>query len=70
MHVSLNMHCHFLTQSVIIHSFPGGMSESGDADIIETALRETKEELGLIVDRGQVWGTMQAVPSRVNNVSF
>ena len=33
-------------------SFPGGMSESGDASPVETALREANEEIG--IESGQV----------------
>ena len=32
-------------------SFPGGVHERGDKDLIDTALRETKEELGLVNDQ-------------------
>ena len=39
------------TDTVLTHkgqiSFPGGQQESGDADIVETALREAYEEVGL-----------------------
>ena len=35
-------------------SFPGGAAETGDADIIETALREAAEEVALDVDAAQV----------------
>ncbi|KAK3105344.1 hypothetical protein FSP39_023050 [Pinctada imbricata] len=44
--------------------FPGGMAESSDTDIIHTALRETREEIGLHIERDQVWGVMQNIPSR------
>ena len=42
-------------------SFPGGKPESVDADLCETALRETHEEIGHAVDRRSVIGQLEAV---------
>ena len=39
-------------------SFPGGRSEDSDADAIETALRETEEEVGLNRRHVEVLGTL------------
>ena len=39
-------------------SFPGGRAEAGDVDAIDTALRETVEEIGLARDRVEVIGTL------------
>ena len=39
-------------------SFPGGRVESGDKSRIETALRETEEEIGLARDRIDVVGML------------
>ncbi|XP_067915931.1 nucleoside diphosphate-linked moiety X motif 8 [Heterodontus francisci] len=40
-------------------SFPGGKCESSDRDIIDTALRETHEELGFRLAPEHVWGTLK-----------
>jgi 8-oxo-dGTP pyrophosphatase MutT (NUDIX family) len=37
-------------------SFPGGMSESGDGSLVETALREANEEIGLEAEQVRVVG--------------
>lgn len=47
-------------------SFPGGMMDDTDVDLITTALRETQEEIGLEIPREAVWGSLQSLPSRVN----
>ena len=39
--------------------------EDGDDSLIDTALRETKEELGLEPDLFTVWGCLPAMPYRV-----
>lgn len=39
-------------------SFPGGKKEHSDKDLIETAIRETHEEIGVLVARKNVLGTM------------
>ncbi|HUI10057.1 MAG TPA: CoA pyrophosphatase [Bacteroidota bacterium] len=46
-------------------SFPGGMTDTGDADIVETALREVREELGIAASAVTVRGILDdlAVPS-------
>lgn len=46
-------------------SFPGGMMDDTDHDLITTALRETQEEIGLRIPREAVWGSFQSLPSRV-----
>ena len=42
-------------------SFPGGKLDSGDSDLLETALRETKEEIGLTIAKEQVVGQLKPV---------
>ena len=39
-------------------SFPGGKKENGDENIIQTALRETKEEIGVEPERIKVIGQL------------
>lgn len=49
-------------------AFPGGGQESGDADIIATALRETREETGLAPEDVRILGTLNEVISITNYV--
>ena len=42
-------------------SFPGGKLELDDSDLLETALRETSEEIGLTITRDQVIGQLEPV---------
>ncbi len=44
-------------------SFPGGMSDHGDRDIIDTALREAEEELGLSRESITVAGLLDDMPT-------
>ncbi len=42
-------------------SFPGGTWEQDDSDLLATALRETREEIGVEVPRNQVIGQLRPV---------
>ena len=42
-------------------SFPGGKLDSDDSDLLETALRETSEEIGLTISKEQVIGQLEPV---------
>ena len=42
-------------------SFPGGKLDSSDSDLLETALRETREEIGLTISKEQVIGQLDPV---------
>ena len=42
-------------------SFPGGKLDPDDSDLLETALRETREEIGLKITKEQVVGQLQPV---------
>ncbi|XP_028168232.1 nucleoside diphosphate-linked moiety X motif 8-like [Ostrinia furnacalis] len=46
-------------------TFPGGKCEK-DETAVQTALRETKEELGLPSEKINVWGQGPAIPSQTN----
>jgi 8-oxo-dGTP pyrophosphatase MutT (NUDIX family) len=42
-------------------SFPGGKFDKNDSDLLETALRETREEIGLKISNKQVIGQLNPV---------
>lgn len=42
-------------------SFPGGKFDPTDSDLLETALRETSEEIGLQISKNQVIGQLDPV---------
>ncbi|MGI9566578.1 MAG: NUDIX hydrolase [Nitrosopumilus sp.] len=42
-------------------SFPGGKLDTNDSDLLETALRETSEEVGLGITRDQIVGQLEPV---------
>ena len=49
-------------------SFPGGLEESGDADLRATALRETAEELGIDVAADAVLGALPPIHTYVSGI--
>ena len=44
-------------------AFPGGRYEPQDVDLIETAIRETKEETGILCNRNHILGQLPSLPT-------
>ena len=51
-------------------SFPGGRHEDADGSFVETALRETHEEIGLPPSEVVVWGSLPTVRTASNYLVF
>src|SRR5687767_284570 len=58
LHVLLTRRTDHLTDHAGQVSFPGGRADPGDVDVVDTALRETQEEVGLSRERLQVLGPL------------
>ena len=52
---------------IIFFSFPGGKKDPEDSSLIETAIREMDEELGLDRRHVEVWAPMPTMPDRVRH---
>ena len=48
-------------------SFPGGKHAKGDATLLETAVRETEEEIGITFAPKSIAGSLQAVRTMTSN---
>lgn len=48
-------------------SFPGGVVQSSDASVVEAALREAQEEIGLDASAVEVLGLFDDVPTTITN---
>lgn len=51
-------------------AFPGGKADPGDRDLLDTALREMEEELGVPRARLRVLGSMPAVPTATSHFAL
>lgn len=48
-------------------AFPGGKQEKEDYDLVQTALREAKEEIGLAIDKVHILGALTPVYVQVSH---
>jgi 8-oxo-dGTP pyrophosphatase MutT (NUDIX family) len=51
-------------------SFPGGRHEAQDPDLLATAMRETREEIGIPPDAIDVWGRLDEVETVVSGFAI
>ena len=51
-------------------SFPGGRQDEPDEDLVQTALREAEEEIGLPVDAVEILGALQPTPTIATNYAI
>jgi 8-oxo-dGTP pyrophosphatase MutT (NUDIX family) len=51
-------------------SFPGGRREDDDAELVDTALREAHEEIGLPVDAVTIVGALEPTPTMVTGYAI
>ena len=47
-------------------AFPGGKISNKDDDLLDTAIRETREETGIIVEREKILGQLEPVTTFLN----
>ena len=50
-------------------SFPGGRCETGET-VVETAIRETTEELGIHSDKIDVWDNLRPVMDKKGTINY
>ncbi|MGF1788488.1 CoA pyrophosphatase [Photobacterium swingsii] len=61
--VVLTQRAHHLKHHPGQVAFPGGKKEHSDVDLIDTALRETYEETGIICNRDNILGQLPPLPT-------
>lgn len=59
-----------ITFKHFIFSFPGGKVDKEDNSIVDAALRETEEELGINKRAIEVWVEAFPIPDRVNTFVY
>ena len=60
----------FLRSKHLHFSFPGGKVDKEDNSIVDAALRETEEELGINKTAVEVWVEAFPIPDRVNTFVY